>query len=310
MNKSEIFNKRLIWITGKGGVGKSTVSSSLALLGARQGKKILLIEISPKSRISRLLGSHEIKYKEREVLPNFWALNIEPKHSLEEYMKLQLKFKFFYDRILKNKLFRIFSTALPGLDDLTTAGKIWYMENLKDNNGKPLFDTIIVDAPATGHCINLLKIPETTINTARVGPIKNQTEPILELFQDPVRSMVNIVTLPEKMPVNETLEFMDIVRKLNMPVGMVIINSLFPEPFEKSKFNEIISNISEEHFEYIYDIISTIQDKSEKQRLAIKPLLSEFKNMKIQLPYLFSSGFGKKEIEILVNRINTELSIG
>ncbi len=309
MNRKEFFSRRLLWITGKGGVGKTTVALSLSLLAARMGKKVLLIEVSPTSRISRFMGVPEITYREREIMPGIFALNIIPKLAVEEYLKLQLKFKIIYNRVINNKLFRIFATALPGLDDLTTAGKIWYMENLKDRDGSPLFDVIIVDSPATGHCYNLLRVPQATIDTVKFGPIKNQTQPILDLFTDPQRTLVNVVTIPEEMPTSETIEFMDKIRAISMPVGVVFINGIYPEPMKDEEFSSIARRLEGAGYGEIATVLEKIQKKSLNQRRYLKILEENFYSQIVRIPYIFSPAFTREELERIAGIISVEMSV-
>ena len=310
MNKQEFFSRRLLWVTGKGGVGKTTVSLALSFLAAEMGKKVLLVEVTPVSRVAKFLGIPEITYQERQILPGIFALNINPDLAVEEYMKLQLKFRFIYNRVLKNKLFRIFATALPGLDDLTTAGKIWYMEQMREKNGVPLFDIVVVDAPATGHCINLLNIPRATIDAVKFGPIKTQTQPIYDLFTDPERTLVNIVTLPEEMPTSETIEFAERIRGMSMPIGLVFINGIYPQPFSEKEYKKNEESLSEAGEDVIARIIRIIQEKSDLHRKYLEVLEKSFTSGIVKLPFIFSPDFTREQVMEIAQKIGVELSVG
>ena len=182
---SELLDKRLVIVTGKGGVGKSTVSLALALAGARQGKRTILCEVASQEHLSRVFHRAEVGFHEVEMAENLWAISIDPDESMREYVLLQLKVKAMRDLLFRSRVFTYLAAATPGLKELVTIGKIWELalDDRKVKRGRN-YDLVIVDAPATGHGVGFLQTPRTFANVARVGPIRQQAETLDEFLRD------------------------------------------------------------------------------------------------------------------------------
>src|SRR5919204_711435 len=178
----ELLDKRLIFVTGKGGVGKSTVAVSLGLAAAERGKRTIVCEIASQEQTSRFFKRGEVGFHEVELEPNLWSISIDPDESMREYVLLQLKVRAMRDLLFRSRLFTYLAAATPGLKELVTIGKIWELAQLdrKVKKGRK-YDLVIVDAPATGHGVGFLQTPRTFTNIARVGPIKSQAK-ALESF--------------------------------------------------------------------------------------------------------------------------------
>ena len=142
-NLDRLLNHKLVVVSGKGGVGKTTVSLALGLLAAERGKRTLIAEINSEEQIAHLLERAPANYHESGILPNLWSMNIQTKKAFEEYVLARLKFRSLYKAVFENKLVRYFIDATPGLSDLMCIGKVY--ELVKS------YDLVIVDAPATGH---------------------------------------------------------------------------------------------------------------------------------------------------------------
>jgi anion-transporting ArsA/GET3 family ATPase len=234
MTKPEIFEKRLLIISGKGGVGKSTICAALALGAARLGKSVLVIEMDNKERISRLFGSPEVGYEGACVQPNIHIRNLLPMLVMDEFVATQIKSKTIAKQIVGSQIYRYFVAAAPGLKEFVTLGKIALLADEKGRGGKPKYDVIILDAPASGHGVAFLRVPFAAVETVKVGWVKKQADHIIGLITDASRTMLNIVTLPEEMPVNETMEMCERVEDLlEIPIGYIIINSVYPQVLKK-----------------------------------------------------------------------------
>ncbi len=234
MAKLDIFEKRLLIVSGKGGVGKSTICAALALGAAKVGKNVLVIEMDDKERISRLFGSSEVGYEGAYVQPNICIRNLQPMLAMDEFVQTEIKSRMIARQILGSQIYRYFVAAAPGLKEFVTLGKIARLSDEQDRRGRPKYDIIILDAPASGHGIAFLRVPFAAAETVKVGWVKRQSDHIIGLITDPSRTMLNIVTLPEEMPVNETLEMCERVEELlGIPIGYIIINSVYPQVLNK-----------------------------------------------------------------------------
>jgi anion-transporting ArsA/GET3 family ATPase len=232
-----ILQKRLVFLTGKGGVGKSTVAAALGLVATRQGKRTIICEVAQQERMSSVFHTKGVGYHEMEIAKDLFAFSIDPQRALEEYLQMQIRIKPVYDLLFKNRVFTYFAAATPGLRELVTIGKVWELAQL-DRRVKrgDKYDLVIVDAPATGHGIGILRTPKTFGDIARVGPVKRQADAIYEFITNPDLTSVCAVAWPEEMPVNETL---DLRRSLNEELGLgldqIFMNGLYPELFSDAE---------------------------------------------------------------------------
>ncbi len=205
MVASTLLDRRLVVVTGKGGVGKSTVSAALALVAARAGKRVLVCEVNAQERVAPLLGAPPAGAAIREATPGVFTVNVTPHEAMREYGVMVLKFRTIYEAVFENRLVRYFLRVVPSLAELVMLGKILY-EAKAEEAGRPRWDLVIVDAPATGHAVQLLRVPSALVDTVPGGPLRHDADWMEAMLVDPARTAVAIVTLPEEMPVNEAVE--------------------------------------------------------------------------------------------------------
>ena len=231
----------MVIVTGKGGVGKTTVSVALGMRAAAEGKRTIVCEVSAQENASRMFEHTTVGFHEVELEENLWAISIDPDESMREYVLLQLKVRAMRDMLFRSRIFNYLAAATPGLKELVTIGKIWELAQLdrKVKSGRK-YDTVIVDAPATGHGVGFLQTPRTFANIARVGPIHSQAQTLDRFITDHDNTGVAIVALPEEMPVNETaaLEH-DLVEEVGVAVDRVYMNGLYPERFSKEEAEKL-----------------------------------------------------------------------
>ena len=231
----------MVIVTGKGGVGKTTVSVALGMRAAAEGKRTIVCEVSSQENASRMFEHTTVGFHEVELEKNLWAISIDPDESMREYVLLQLKVRAMRDMLFRSRIFNYLAAATPGLKELVTIGKIWELAQLdrKVKSGRK-YDTVIVDAPATGHGVGFLQTPRTFANIARVGPIHSQAQTLDNFITDHDNTGVAIVALPEEMPVNETaaLEH-DLVNEVGVAVDRVYLNGLYPERFSKEEAEKL-----------------------------------------------------------------------
>jgi anion-transporting ArsA/GET3 family ATPase len=235
----DLFEKRLIFVTGKGGVGKSTVSAALGVAATRRGRRAIVCEVAQQERMSSVFHREGVGYRETEIADNLYAFSIDPQRALEEYLLQQIRIKPVYDLMFKNRIFTYFAAATPGLRELVTIGKVWELAQL-DRRVKrgAVYDTVIVDAPATGHGLGILRTPKTFTDIARVGPIKRQAEAIYKFITDPRLTSVCAVAWPEEMPVNETIFLQrSLSEQMGIDLDAIFMNGLYPQLFSDDEGN-------------------------------------------------------------------------
>jgi anion-transporting ArsA/GET3 family ATPase len=222
-----LLDRHLVFVTGKGGAGKSTVAAALALLAAQAGKRVLVCEAnSPQERVAPLLGAPAGSGL-REVRPRIHALDVLPQEAMHEYGLQVLRFRAVTHAVFENRVVRYFLRVIPSLAELVVLGKILHEARSSRPEGGPRWDLILVDAPATGHAEQLLRVPSALLDAVPAGPLRHDAEWMMRLLIDPVRTAVALVTLPEEMPVNEAIELDARVRGvLGMARGGLFVNAM------------------------------------------------------------------------------------
>ncbi|MBY0400248.1 ArsA family ATPase [Myxococcota bacterium] len=216
-----LLDRRLIVVTGKGGVGKTAVACAVAEAARQAGKRVLLVETARQEAVAARFEKdpRPVGHAGRELAPGLRALRIDPHEALAEYVGLQLKLAVLTDRILRSEIFTQLLEAAPGWRELIVLGKIWHLEQRSDRAGRPLHDLIVVDAPATGHGLTFLDVPRVARQAVRAGPLARHAGWVEALIHDPERTVLLPVTLPEELPVLETAE---LVRRAREQVGIAV----------------------------------------------------------------------------------------
>ena len=231
MKLSDLLNRRIVVLSGKGGVGKSVLTATLAWIASRTGKRVLIVELDTIETIPHFFGVSGVEsYKEIPLYENISSFHIDGKSALQEYLRLMLKSKKVTERIFRSPVYQYFVEVAPGLKELMTIGKIWDMEQATlPGSTKPRFDLFVVDTPATGHTSSYFRMPQTAVKTIRRGFVKKEAQKVADLLQDPEKVLFNIVTTLEEMPVNEALELYSVlVNELELPVGCIFANKMYP----------------------------------------------------------------------------------
>lgn len=299
MSVPGLLDKRLVFVTGKGGVGKSTVAAALGTAAAARGRRAVVCEVAGTERMTGALGHEGVGYRETELAPNLWAISIDPERALEEYLRDQIGSSTLYNVLFENRIVSYLAAATPGLRELLTIGKIWELAQLERRSAADApYDVVIVDAPATGHGRGLLRTPRTFRNVARVGPIRRQADIIHTFVTDPRRTGVVCVALPEEMPVNETLELRSaLVADMGMELDAVVVNALYPERFSAAEAERIETARSEDPSPGVNAaLVAALAEhrRARTQRTQLRRLRREAGDslQSVTLPFLFEPELG------------------
>ena len=237
---AELFERRLVFVLGKGGVGKTTISAALAIAAERLGKRVLLAEIGDSDAIGQIFISDTLPEAPLKIADAIWGARVNPKAELAEYVNNHISSTFFANRITRSRLFDYLAAAAPGLKEIMSLGRIWRWALEKDADGRAAYDLIIVDAPATGHALSLLRLPQVLIEMVRFGPIVREVSQLEKLIKDPEKTWLTLVALAEELPANEALQlYQDARKKLGMPLQMVFINAVYPRLFSPDERTRI-----------------------------------------------------------------------
>lgn len=225
-----LIDRRLAFVLGKGGVGKTTVASALALGLADAGHRTLLLEVASEQRTQALFGVPPSIEQPVEVRPGLFALSVDADRATQEYLSIQLKVRPLVEMMTRSRAFHQVTQAAPGLSELVTLGKIWDLAT-SVRDGTPVWDRLVVDAPATGHGIALLEAAGNVRDLAGSGPIRDQADAIERVIRHPAATGVAVVASPEDLAVTEAVEAVEALRSKDLPVTCAIVNAVRRSPF-------------------------------------------------------------------------------
>ena len=237
MASPSILDRQLLIVTGNGGVGKSPVAAAIALLAQQNGKRVLAVELDAKGNLAESFAgaggasqAPHVGYTPTELLPRLSVMAMDAEASLREYLKINLRLPFVTKVSALSAAFDFLANAAPGVREIVTIGKVAY--EVRERH----YDLVVVDASATGHVIGLLRAPQAINDLVGVGLIQGQTRWILDILHDPARTGVIAVTTPEEIPVNETIDLQQRLRReTDVEIASFVVNRVLPPLFDDER---------------------------------------------------------------------------
>jgi anion-transporting ArsA/GET3 family ATPase len=316
----DILDRRLLFFTGKGGVGKSTITAATALLAADHGKRVLVIEVDAKGDVTDRFEARPVGFEPREVHPGVFVLALDTESSLKEYLKLNLRVPIVGRLGPLARVLDFVATAAPGVKEVLTIGKACW-EAREAIEGRADWDLVVVDAAATGHVIAQLGAPQAIRDLVAVGPVRSQTEWMSEILEDPALTALNIVATPEEMPVAETIDLVGRVREeLDVPFGCVVVNRVLPELFTRAD-EETFDALAEapaypllerragEGVTAVLDGARLAVSLRRTRAVHLNRLRESVDLPMLYVPYLFSRTHGLRETRMVAESLSQELGL-
>jgi anion-transporting ArsA/GET3 family ATPase len=324
----DLLDRRLLFVTGKGGVGKTTIAASLALLAGQRGKRVLIGEVDDKGNLADFFESDELAWAPREVAPNVWAMTMHTEASLQEYLGLQLKVPRLARLGPLARTFDFVASAAPGVKEVLTVGKfLWEEQERMPTGGRrggtapgPKWDLVVVDAAASGHVVAQLAAPQAIRELVNVGLVRDQTNWMIDILSDPARTGAVIVATPEEMPVNEAVELAGrLDDETTVDLAAVIVNRVLPElfgrdeeaVFERLQEPDAVAALDEATGGPVVPVLDAAE-LAVKLRRTKAGHLADLRNRldgvpMLYVPELFARHRGVREIQIVAERLGEEL---
>jgi anion-transporting ArsA/GET3 family ATPase len=323
---------RLLVITGKGGVGKTTVSGVIANMAVRERLRAAVVQITAPgaqeepeaANLSRMFGRDErVDYEGVVLAANGFggevtARAVRPDAALVEYLHLH-GMRRLSRRLVASGALDVVATAVPGMPDMLVLGKLKQMERAAASGQPDAADLIVLDAPAAGHAVRFLQSPHGLLDATEGGPIQAQAKDVVEMLSDPTRCQVLLVTTPEETPVSETIETAQLLEeKAGVTLGGVVVNGLLPvlalpetdEPAELAELSEAVGvKLSPDELASLAAAGQLRRRRQQSQAVQVARLAIELPLVQLQLPFCFSSELGPAELEQMTDAFTAAVGL-
>jgi anion-transporting ArsA/GET3 family ATPase len=219
--------RQLVFVLGKGGVGRTTVAAALGIAAADAGRETLVAEVASQARLLALFGHGEDAPQgtETPLGDRLHGLSIDPARALEEYLVMHLPLKALARKLASDRAFSQLASAAPGLRELVTMGKLWYLAQPRADRAAP-YEVVIVDMPATGHGLAMLRSPSTFADIANTGRLHRQTSTVAHDLTDRRKTAAVVVALAEELATNEAVALVDGLRRLRIDPALAVVNAV------------------------------------------------------------------------------------
>jgi anion-transporting ArsA/GET3 family ATPase len=305
-----ILDRRLLFVSGKGGVGKTVATATLALFALRHRKRVLVVELSPYGRMGELLGGPEPGPEPVETQPRLELVRIEPRRALADFLRSVLPIRALRERLLASHSFSILTAAAPGIEEFLTLAKIIELESMPLGlRRRPRYDLVLVDAPATGHSLPLLATARTLMEMMPIGPIGKHAAEVSRVLADARRTAAVIVTIAEEMAVNETIEIAaSLKRGGTVALGPLIANAFWPERFNADEARWLLSS----GLDASDPLVAAGRYHVEKRRRAEEQLVrlrGELRVEPVELPFVVDETLDRPHLRRLVGALEQAIPL-
>jgi anion-transporting ArsA/GET3 family ATPase len=297
-----LLNREMLFVTGKGGVGKSTVAAALAVKAAREGRRTIVCELGGQARFPALMGAEPgAPGDEVQVGDRLWATTIESHRVMEEWIARILGSKSLTSLLVRSNFFRAFSEAAPGGRELGEIVKAWELvEGHRWDRRRRGYDLVIVDGPASGHAIGLLRTPGTFADIARVGPIASQSRQVRAWLGDPAKTGFLVVTLPGELPVTETLQIGErLQQSIGRRVEAIVVNGVLPDRFDAAEEDAVEAAAPKGSEAGV--VVASARARAGSQAEQIARLRAGTSARVATLPFLFTPELSRRDVEALAD---------
>lgn len=303
---------RVVIVAGKGGVGKTTVTATLAVAAARTGRTVLIVEVEGKSGLATAFNRPALGYEEQDLAPGIRGRTLTPDAALRDWLEGN-GLKRISKRLVQTGALDVIATAVPGMKDILVLGKVKGLEQ-----GRAA-DLIIVDAPAAGHALTFLTSAHGLLNAVAVGPVRKQAADVVEMLSDPARCQVLLVTLPEETPVNEAVDTAFAIEdRVGVRLGPVVVNGCYPElaltagsstaAAAQADADLIDVFVSDQEAADLAAAAAFRTERTEIQLGQAERLAGALPVPQIRLPFVFTSEIGPNQIEELADAFTDGLA--
>jgi anion-transporting ArsA/GET3 family ATPase len=300
----------VVIVAGKGGVGKTTVTATLALVASRAGLRVLIVEVEGKSGLPTMFGAPALDYDECQLAENVAARFLTPDAALVDYL-VHHGMRRISKRLAQSGALDVVATAVPGMKDILVLGKV---KSLAEGRA---FDLIIVDSPAAGHAITFLLSARGLLDAVRVGPVRKQAQDVVELLSNPARCQVLLVTIPEETPVNELIDTAFAIEdRAGVALGPVIVNGCFDALPDDLEFSPAAIQrdatvldlfVSEREAHDLSRAAAFRAERYEMQLEQAERLASRLPLPQLRLPFVFDADISRDDLGVLAASLTTEI---